>query len=329
MKIKVEESEAGMRLDKLLPDRLKDKNRSQIKKLIDSGFVLVGDKPAKASYKVKEKDLIELRINPSTKLRTGKEELRIDGRLKNDDEKKTYSDILRRIKIIRETEEYLVVNKPAGLVVHGAPHIREYSLADWLLEKYPGLKGIGEDSDRPGIVHRLDKDASGLMVVARSQESYNNLKKQFQNRVVEKRYKALVFGQVIKDEDEINFLIKRSSAGNKQAAVPVNFEDDDSAREAVSFFKAERRFINYTLLDVRIKTGRKHQIRAHMHAYGHPVVGDILYSTKKTRELNKKLDLGRIFLVAYHLAFNDTTGERQEFEISLPKGLEDFLKKIK
>lgn len=320
MKIKVKENEAGLRLDKYISDKLPDINRSQVKKKIEQGSVKVNKNSSKASYSVKEGDVLEFSISKEGAVVEKKKQIKED--------KKINKAILKKIKIIASTDDYLVINKPAGLVVHGEEYINEYSLADWLLDKYPELEGVGENEHRPGIVHRLDKEASGLMVVARNQKAYNNLKKQFQKRTVEKKYKALVFGRVIKDSDKINFPIKRSNAGNKQAAVPVESEEKD-IREAITIFEVEKKFINYTLLDVLIKTGRKHQIRVHMYAYGHPIVGDPLYNTKKTREANKKLDLGRIFLLSYHLSFKDLSGDVCNFEVSFPKELKDFLKIIK
>lgn len=233
---------------------------------------------------------------------------------------------------IAETEDYLVVNKPAGLLTHGAEHIPEESLADRLLRDYPGLDKVGEDPDRPGIVHRLDKQASGLLVVPKKFEFFESLKKQFQNRTVEKEYTALVHGQVSKDEDTINFPIKRSKKGNKMASLPATFKGGKTkdGRRAVTEFFVIKRFINFTLLKVKIKTGRTHQIRVHLSAYGHPVVGDELYGTKKTKTKDKKLDPGRIFLVADKLSFVDQDGQKQTFSVGLPKELKALLEtKIK
>lgn len=324
MKKRIKKDEAGTRLDKFLVANIKDKTRSFLQKMIETDSVCVNGVPAKGNYRVKESDLVELCV-ADYEAQIGKKKNKAD--IKKED--KLSPELEKKIEIVEETDEYLVINKPAGLVVHGAAHITEASLADWLLEKYPKLKGIGEDPARPGIVHRLDKEASGLMVVARTQKSFNELKKQFQKRTVEKRYKALVYGQVAKDEEQIGFPIKRSSAGNKQAAVPENFSGRGGAREALTFFTVEKRFINYTLLDVSIKTGRKHQIRVHLGAYGHPIVGDSLYNTKKTKDLDKKLAVGRIFLVAYQLSFNDLSGDRKKFKIGLPKELSAILKTVK
>lgn len=228
---------------------------------------------------------------------------------------------------IYENEEFLVINKPAGLLVHGAEHIDEPTLVDDLLRNYPALAKVGEDPDRPGIMHRLDKPVSGLLVIAKTPASFENLKRQFQERTIEKHYTALVYGRIDKDEDEITFQIKRSAQGNKMAALPLSDKGEaiTDGRRAITEFSIMKRFINYSLIDVRIKTGRTHQIRVHMSAYGHPVVGDDLYGTKKTRIKNAKLNLGRIFLVATRLEFNDIAGERHNFTLPLPPDLQNFL----
>jgi len=233
--------------------------------------------------------------------------------------------------IIFENHSYLVINKPAGLLVHGAPHIEEATLVNWLLERYPDIENVGEDPARPGIVHRLDKEVSGLMVIPKNQITYEMLKKQFQERTIKKEYTALVYGKIFKEEDEISFPIKRSNEGYKMAAVPKNFSDnsDDKIRPATTRITILKRLINYTLLKVEIKTGRTHQIRVHLHAYGHPIVGDNLYSTKITRIKNKKYNLGRVFLVSTNLEFTDQNGERQSFQTGLPVDLTNFLETAK
>lgn len=248
----------------------------------------------------------------------------------------------KKIPIIYEDENCLVINKPAGLAVHGGGNIKEETLVDWLIDKYPEIKNVGEDLNRPGIVHRLDMDVSGLMVIAKNNESFQDLKRQFKERKTEKEYSALVYGKVSKDGDLINFPIKRSKDGNKMAALPKNTEElltrrhpknrDKGniggffkAREAITEFTVIQRFVNYTLLKIRIKTGRTHQIRVHFFAYGHPLVGDDLYFTKKTKDKNAKINLGRVFLVASRLSFTDRKGEKKEFKIDLP---DELIKKL-
>lgn len=236
------------------------------------------------------------------------------------------------IIIISDQPDYLVINKPAGLLVHGASHIKEKTLVDWLLEKYPAISQIGEDLERPGIMHRLDKDVSGLMVIAKSQAAYDSLKEQFKTRTVNKEYTALVYGKILKDEDEINFPIKRSTQGFKMAAVPKSFLEknpDANVRNAITKLEVVKRFINFTLLKLTIKTGRTHQIRVHLFAYGYPIVGDNLYVNKQSKLKNKKYNLGRVFLVSTHLEFNDLSGERQSFSVGLPENLQEFLAQVK
>lgn len=239
---------------------------------------------------------------------------------------------MNNVEIIADAKDYLVINKPAGLLVHGAPHIKEETLVNWLLQKYPEVGQVGEDLDRPGIMHRLDKDVSGLMVIAKNHASYESLKEQFKNRTITKEYTALVYGKVLKDEDEIDFPIKRSTKGYKMAAVPQNFSEeneDEKVRRAATTFSVLKRFINFTLLKVIIKTGRTHQIRVHLHAYGYPIVGDGLYCNKQSKIKNKKYDLGRVFLTSTHLEFDDLSGSRQNFSIGLPENLTQFLTQIK
>jgi len=249
-------------------------------------------------------------------------------------------------EIIKETADYLVINKPAGLVVHGGPGIKGPTLADWLRKSYPKIKNVGDDPERPGIVHRLDKEVSGLMVIAKRQASFDSLKEQFQKKQIIKEYLALVYGRIAKDDGEINFPIRRAASGHKMAALPLmsqgliekdrlSSRDEGtnkallSARTAITSFKIIKRFINYSWLRLNIKTGRTHQIRVHLSAYGHPLVGDDLYGTKKTKVKNKKLDLKRIFLISVRLSFTDLEGEKQDFSIGLDPELENRLKTLK
>jgi 23S rRNA pseudouridine1911/1915/1917 synthase len=245
-------------------------------------------------------------------------------------------------EIIFEDKDCLVINKPAGLAVHGGGNISEETLADLLVKKYPEIKNVGDDPSRPGIVHRLDMEVSGLMVIAKNQLSFENLKRQFKKREINKEYIALVYGKLQNDEGEINFPIKRASTGHKMAAMPIqavdllsrktptsrdqgNIAGSFKAREALTTYKTLQKFVNYTLLKVKIKTGRTHQIRVHFFAYGNPLVGDPLYNTKKTRLKNEKLKLGRVFLMACHLAFKDLQGEKKDFKLELSEDLKKFL----
>ncbi|MFZ4632099.1 MAG: RluA family pseudouridine synthase [Patescibacteria group bacterium] len=249
-------------------------------------------------------------------------------------------------EIIFETSDYLVINKPAGLAVHGGGNIKEETLADLLLERYPEIKDVGDDPIRPGLVHRLDKEVSGLMVIAKNNKAFLHLKNQFKDRDINKEYTALVHGKMINESGEINFPIKRSSDGYKMAAMPLNTSDLLSrrkptdrdqgnleglfkSRDAITQYSVLKRFINYTLLQVKIKTGRTHQIRVHFYALGHPLLGDNLYFNKKSKVQNKKVNFGRIFLYANKLSFKDLDGETQDFSLEMPEALNDFIKNLK
>lgn len=245
-------------------------------------------------------------------------------------------------KIISETKDYLVINKPAGLAVHQGGNLKEATLADWLINQYPEITKVGEDPVRPGIVHRLDKEVSGLMVIAKNNDSFFNLKEQFKSRTINKEYQALVHGRILNDGGTIDFPITRSKSGHKMAALPAgssdllirrhpkqrdqgNIKSWFKSREAVTEFSVLKKFVNFALLRVKIKTGRTHQIRVHFFAYGHPLVGDNLYYTKKTREKNLKINLGRVWLVADRLEFTDDKNQRLKFEINLPQELKNSL----
>lgn len=238
------------------------------------------------------------------------------------------------ITVVAEADEYLVLLKPAGLLVHPTLRHESETLGAWLLEKYPDIASVGESPDRPGIVHRLDKEASGLLVVAKTQAMFELLKKQFQDRTVEKEYLVLVHGIVQSDEGVIDFLIDRGIDGRMVSRPKIdtmkvrNVPKIQSGREAVTEFFVEKRFTRFTLLRVRIHTGRTHQIRVHMFAYGHPVVGDTIYVNKK---LNLKRDqaLGRLFLHSTRLCFDDMAGRRVCHEAPLPEELQKFINELR
>ena len=313
MIIKITEQSTGERLDKFLAQPSQDLSRSQIQKLIKQQAITVNNLPASPHYNLKTGDKINIKkISPLEKKRVEKK------LAKNSP----------AIKIVDETDDFLVINKPAGLAVHGQAN---YTLADWLRANYPKIKKIGDDPERPGIVHRLDKDVSGLMVIAKTQTTFDSLKKQFQNRTITKQYTALVYGKIQKDSGLINFPIKRAQDGYKMAALPFTIKGEASpeGRAAETYFEIIKKLINYTLLKIIIKTGRTHQIRVHLSAYGNPLVGDNIYATAKTRIQNKKLGLDRIFLIADHLSFADLSGQKKNYKINLTQELKNILKQAK
>jgi 23S rRNA pseudouridine1911/1915/1917 synthase len=233
--------------------------------------------------------------------------------------------------IIEQTDDYVVIVKPAGLLVHPADSSPdEPTLVDWLVEKFPQIKTVGDEPElRPGIVHRLDREASGLMVIALNQKTFDALKTQFQDRTIEKEYLVLVHGKMLREFGEINLPIGRMSRGGRMAAHSSNYEEGNEAR--TEYF-VEKRFSTTTLLRVHIHTGRTHQIRVHMFSLQHPVVGDTLYPLKKfgKTKMGKAFPLPpRLCLHAARLVFTDKTGARKEFLAELPPDFANYLTQFK
>lgn len=313
--IKLSKESQGLRLDIFLVGEL-GKTRSQIQKLIKSGAVLVnGEKPTVHRF-LKENDAIEI-IDP---------ELGATKEVKEEKKKhksRESKELFKEIKIIDDNDDYLIIVKPAGLLVHPTDQNETNTLMDWAIGKYPQIRKIGEDPARAGIVHRLDREVSGLMVIPKTQDAFDYFKKLFKTRQLTKKYLALVYGRVGQDVGEINFRIGRSKSGEgKFAAFPVAAE---AGKEAKTLFTVKKRFKNYTLLELEILTGRTHQIRVHLLALGYPIVGDNLYRNSRLKE---KLKPGRVFLHAYYLSFNDLQGEEKIYQSDLPKPLADITKKL-
>jgi 23S rRNA pseudouridine1911/1915/1917 synthase len=229
---------------------------------------------------------------------------------------------MEEIKIIYEDDDIIAVNKPAGLLVHGvnlkSQKSNFKSLADWLLKKYPEIKNVGEDPKRPGIVHRLDKDTSGVLLVAKNQKSFDRLKSQFQDRKIRKTYLVLVDG-IIKDNlGIIDLPIGKSKKDFRKKEAHPEAGLRGRVREAITEYKVLKRFKKFTLVEVFPKTGRTHQIRVHFKAIGHPVVGDKLYGPKEA-------PLDRQFLHANSLELTLLGGARIKLEADLPEDLKNFL----
>lgn len=320
-KVSVKKTDALKRLDVFLSEKLKI-SRSQAQKMIDADLITInGFLPKKTGEKINTKDTIN--VTSSEKTREETKSAKGGSALGGE------STILSQPEIIAIEKDFLVVNKPSGLLTHNTEK-ENFSLAEILCKKYPEIKKIGEDKMRPGIVHRLDKEASGLLVVARTQKMFEFLKKQFQDRTIDKEYAVLVHDPVSADTGIIDFPLERSKNSERMAALPkiVYGHENDLGKKALTEFWVEKRFINFSLLTVKIHTGRMHQIRAHFLAYDHPVVGDPLYFQKKQKR-RWDIELGRLFLHCFKLEFTDLEGNRQKYEIPLPKELEIFLKKLK
>lgn len=236
-------------------------------------------------------------------------------------------------KLIAEGKDYLVINKPAGLIVH-PPYLNyiKPSLVDWLIKNYPDVRSVGDEPQlRPGIVHRLDAQVSGLMVIARNQETFNWLKSQFQQRKVLKEYLSLVCGRIKKEEGEISLPLNKG-AGRTKVKPRGSDNQKDNIKKAITQFEVLERFQHYTLMKVRIKTGRTHQIRAHFANYGHSIVGDVKYChsrDRKRKAFTKFIKSGRLFLHSHRLGFYDLDQRWQEYALDLPEELQHFLATLK
>ena len=217
--------------------------------------------------------------------------------------------------IIYEDKNLLVINKPFGLLTHPTPHRDEPTLITWLLEAYPEIKNVGEDPTRPGIVHRLDKDTGGLMIIAKTQKSFEHLKNLFSSREIHKKYLALVWGNIKNDTGIIDKPI-----GLARGIAKRTTHTTKKTREAITEYKVRTRYphANMTLIELSPKTGRTHQLRVHMASIGNPIVGDKLYG-RKNAKLPFKLQYQ--FLFAYSLEIPKKS-KPLHFEIKLPPELE-------
>jgi 23S rRNA pseudouridine1911/1915/1917 synthase len=302
----IEQSSAGARLDVFLCSQIEGKTRSSIAKLLKNGAGIVNGKTASVHRFLKIGDNVT--FDDSDVMAHGVRPVR-----KGEPTKKV-SEHIPKIKILEETPDWMVINKPAGLLVHPDASNPTGTLVDFLIKHDPAIAKIGEDSMRPGIMHRLDKDVSGLMVIAKTQDAFDNLKSQFAEHSVDKTYLALVHGDVLQDEGDIKFRIARSKNKPRMAARPVH---ETAGRAAWTHYKVIKRFRGAALLELNIFSGRTHQIRAHLFALQHPVIGDGLYSLKQP---DRKVQSPRLLLQAIRLSFSDPkTGERMTF--SLPPDL--------
>lgn len=291
--------EERKRIDKYISEHQEELSRVMIQKLLKDEQILVNNKPVKSSYMVQKGDTITINI-PDAK-QTNLKEQNIP------------------LNIIYEDNDILVINKPKGMVVHPAPGNSEGTLVNAVMAHCKGnLSGIGGEL-RPGIVHRLDKDTSGLIIVAKNDKAHIEMSNQIQNRTVKKKYYALVRGIVPENEATINMPIGRSEKDRKKMSV------NKKGKEAITHFKVIKRFEKYTLLEIIIETGRTHQIRVHMAEIGYPVVGDYTYSIGKN-EFNVEGQM----LHAKNLEFkHPITKEYLHLEAPLPEYFENILNILK
>ncbi len=307
LSFQVNENDAGARLDAYLAAQIDGWSRARLQRLIEAGDVLVNSKQAKPSYKVTARDEIEVELAPPPASNFTPENIPLE--------------------IVFEDDHVIVINKPAGLVVHPAAGIHSGTLANALAYHFQQLSNAG--SIRPGIVHRLDKDTSGLLVAAKTESGHENLSDQFRAREVFKSYVALVYGVVKQGSGRIEQPIARDPRNRTRMAIVPG------GRGALSLYKTRRSYNSFTLLDVELRTGRTHQIRVHLSWLKHPVVGDELYAGGRDNnvqdvQLRAQIrKLKRQFLHAEKLGFrHPQTGEPMQFTAPLPAELTSLLEKL-
>lgn len=296
VRLDVPPESASERIDRFVTDRMPDTSRSYVQKLIESGEVLVNGAPIRPSYKVVPGDRVEVRAP-------------------RPEEPAEITPAVIPIPIVFEDDDVMVFDKPAGLVVHPAPGHEHGTLVNVL--KWLRPESVTPGAERPGIVHRLDKDTSGLIVVAKNERARLSLLRQWQRRDVIKEYTALVIGTVSEDEATIDAPIGRDPHNRKRMAVVRE------GRPAISHFRTIARYPGYTLLDVNIETGRTHQIRVHCAFIKHPVAGDALYGGRAP-----DLPLKRQFLHARRLRFVLPGGQPIDVEAPLAEDLRAALNSL-
>lgn len=293
------ETDAGKRIDVYLAEKLDKYSRSFIRKAIDDGSVFVAGKKVKASYKINAEDCILLNIKEPQELKTEAQDIKLD--------------------VVYEDDDIILINKQQGMVVHPAAGNYENTLVNALLHHCKGtLSGIG-GVIRPGIIHRIDKDTSGIIIAAKNDYAHNHLAGQFKIHSINRSYYAMMHGIIDEEKIIIKAPIGRDSADRKKMAVT-----DRNSKYAETMIAVIQRYNEYTLADAALKTGRTHQIRVHAQYISHPVVGDAIYGYKK-----KNPELTGQLLHAYKLGFiHPKTNEYMEFSTPLPQRFNDFIASI-
>jgi 23S rRNA pseudouridine1911/1915/1917 synthase len=299
MLFEVQQENSNERLDIYLTRQIPNMSRSHIQKLITGGLVTVQGKPAKANYKIQPDDTVAVTVPDPEPVEIVPEAIPLD--------------------VLYEDADVIVINKPRGMVVHPAVGNYQGTLVNALLEHCHDLSGINGDV-RPGIVHRLDKDTSGVMVVAKTDRAHIELAKQIKDRVAGRKYIAIVHGNLKAEEGLIDAPIGRHPTDRKKMAVTFNH-----SREAKTKFRVTQRFGNYSVVECRLMTGRTHQIRVHMAHIGHPVVGDPKYGPKQAHFAISGQALHSAELTFFH----PVTGETMVFAAPLPADMQAIINQLK
>ena len=289
-----------MRLDKYLAEQFPEQTRSYLQKLIKEGQVLVNGKTVKSGYQLSKGDEVSVTIPEPKELDVEPQKMDLD--------------------IVYEDEDVILINKPKGMVVHPAPGHTTDTLVNGLLyhckDNLSGINGVA----RPGIVHRIDRDTTGIIIVCKNDMSHNSIAAQLKEHSINRRYRALVHGNLKEDTGTVEGPIGRHPVDRKKMAI-----NERNGKPAVTHFTVLERFGNYTLIECKLETGRTHQIRVHMTSIGHPLVGDEVYGPAKC-----PFKLQGQCLHAMVLGFvHPRTGEYMEFSADLPEYFEDLLKKLR
>ena len=297
--IKINSELSGLRLDKALSNLLEDLSRSKIQSHLENGYILVNNKAEKSSYKLREGDEIEIKDFPNEVSDLNPEDIPLD--------------------IVYEDDDVIVINKPKGLVVHPGAGNTEHTLANALKFHSENLSSLNGEF-RPGIVHRIDKDTAGLLIVAKNDAAHAFLSEQLQDHTLGRKYYALVLGNIEENEGKIIAPIGRDQKFRQKMAVDLMH-----GKEAETTFKVLERLGSSTLVECSLKTGRTHQIRVHMNYIGHPVIGDPIYG-KGNRTL---YDDGQL-LFAHEIHFiHPRTKKEMTFSVDLPKNFKDILEQLR
>ncbi len=304
----VSPEDVGKRLDAYLAENIEDWSRARLQRLISEGDVSINEKDAKSSYKLRGNEEIEVELTAPIVESVEAENIPLE--------------------VIYEDEYLIIINKQAGLIVHAGTGVRNGTLVNALMYHFQNLSQLGGKS-RAGIVHRLDKNTSGLIVVAKDEATHENLSQQFHDRKVYKSYVALVHGSIRRESGKVEEKIGRDKWNRMKMAI------NNKGRHALTLWNVRRRFEKFTLLDVEIKTGRTHQIRVHLAFLNYPVVGDETYNEGRDNTISDAKikhainNLDRFFLHAEKLSFtHPKTKEKMDFHAPLPKELADLLEII-